>query len=78
MEKLKFRCKYDIDTIRIARKELFEKSGFMYISKNKNVNNNKTFDIEDFPCKDYDKNKNQYNECNKHIFSEKKIRGENK
>jgi hypothetical protein len=32
LEQLKFKCKYDIDTINMARKELFEKSGFMYIS----------------------------------------------
>ena len=71
LEQLKFKCKYDIDTINMARKELFEKSGFMYISNNKKVDNKKVFDIEDFPCKDYNMLKNQYNECNKDIFSEK-------
>ena len=78
LEQLKFKCKckYDIDSILKARKEIFDQTGIIYISddkKNEKIDKNKTLDIEDFPCKDYNMLRNQYNEYNKDIFSEDKF-----
>ena len=78
LDKLNFKCKYDMDTILEARKQIFGETQLIYYilndnknqkDKNKeNIKEKKELDIEDFPCKDYFMLNNQYYECNKKIF----------
>ena len=75
LEQLKFKCKYNLETITQAKKQIFEETQFIYISDNKEneKEKNKTIDIEDFPCRDYYILSHQYMECNKSLFLEDKI-----
>ena len=79
-EKIKFKCKFDINAINKARKEILEQTQIIHFipEDKKNSNENKKEekdqyimpDIEDSPCKEYCMLTSQYNECNKKIFTE--------
>ena len=79
-EQIKFKCKFNSDTINKSRKEIFEQTQIIhYISDDKKNSKEKEKekkdeyiiqDIEDSPCKEYCMLTNQYNECNKNIFTE--------
>ena len=79
-ERIKFKCKFDSNSINEARKKIFEQTQIInYISDDKKNIKEKDKekkdeyiiqDIEDSPCKEYCMLTNQYNDCNKNIFTE--------
>ena len=75
-EKLKFKCKYNKETIIKNRNNISIYKLRNLILENKNDNKgkkSKKFDIEDFPCKDYFSLNEEYKKCNKLFFGKEPI-----